>query len=233
MPAASDRSRSVRRIPPCQQHVALAKVDAGGADMPSRPRGLGDGDAAAIDHGIFLDHDGVGAVGDHAAGKDPHRLAGAKRLVERPAGRDLADHLEPRRRRPRHRPSAPHSRPSPTSPAAAGCATPRRRAPARGERPHRARPFPRATARRPRERLQARRQPASGPRRVSSIRPAGPGGRDRRVPSNGEHARRQKAWRWVGEKNRTLRRLLTSGAGDAPVRPGGSRRNRPAFRPDR
>ena len=65
--------------------------------MPPRPRGFGDGDAAVLDDGVFLDDDGVGAVGDHAAGKDPHRLAGADCSVERPAGRDLADHLEPRR----------------------------------------------------------------------------------------------------------------------------------------
>ncbi len=78
-----------------QQHIALAKVDAGGADMPSRARGLGDGDAAAFGDGVFLDDDGVGAFGDHAAGKDPHGFARAKRLVERAAGRDLADHLEP------------------------------------------------------------------------------------------------------------------------------------------
>ena len=71
----------------CQQHIALAKVDAGGADMPARPRGFGDGDAAAVGHGIFLDHDGVGAVGDHAAGEDPHRLAGPRALLSngRPA----------------------------------------------------------------------------------------------------------------------------------------------------
>ena len=66
--------------------------------MPARPRGLGDGDATTIGHGILLDHDGVGAVGDHAAGEDPHRLAGAQRLAERPAGRDLADHLQTRPR---------------------------------------------------------------------------------------------------------------------------------------
>ena len=97
MPAASDRSRSVSRVPHGQQHIAFAKVDAGRADMPSRARGFGDGDAAVLDDGVFLDDDGVGAIGDHAAGKDPHRLAGADFSVERPAGRDLADHLEPRR----------------------------------------------------------------------------------------------------------------------------------------
>ena len=79
-----------------QQHVAFAKVDAGGADMPSGDRGFGDGDGAAIDDGIFLDDDGVGAIGDHAAGEDPDRFAGADRSFERTARRDLADHLQPR-----------------------------------------------------------------------------------------------------------------------------------------
>ena len=65
--------------------------------MPSRARGFGDGDAAVLGDGVFLDDDGVSALGDHAAGKDPHRLAGADCSVERAAGRDLADHLEPRR----------------------------------------------------------------------------------------------------------------------------------------
>ena len=79
-----------------QQHVALAEIDAGGADVPAGHRGFRDGDVIAVDDGVFLDDDGVGAVGDHAAGKDPHRLAGADRPLERAAGRDLADHLEPR-----------------------------------------------------------------------------------------------------------------------------------------
>ena len=94
MPAASDRSRSVRRLPLAQQHVALAEIDAGGADVAPGDRGFGDGDALAVDDRVFLDHDGVGAVGDDAAGEDPRGLAGAQRPVERPAGRDLADHLE-------------------------------------------------------------------------------------------------------------------------------------------
>ena len=80
-----------------QQDVALAKVDAGGADVTSRDRCLRDGDAAALDDGIFLDDDGVGGIRDHAAGENPHRFARANRLFERAAGRDLADHLEPRR----------------------------------------------------------------------------------------------------------------------------------------
>ncbi len=95
--AGGERQVAVGEADPAgQQHVALAKVDAGGADMPAEPCGLGDGDVAAVRHGIFLDHDGVGALGDHAAGEDPHRLACANRLVERPAGRDLANHRKTR-----------------------------------------------------------------------------------------------------------------------------------------
>jgi len=52
----------------------------------------------AFNHGIFLDDDGVGGIRDHAAGEDPHCLAHTNRLFERAARRDLADHLEPRRR---------------------------------------------------------------------------------------------------------------------------------------
>ena len=97
MPAASDRSRSVRRLPPVSSTSPLLKSTPAGRICRPGDRRLGDGDAAAVDHGVFLDHDGVGALGDHAAGKDPHRLARADRLFERPSGRDLADHLEPRR----------------------------------------------------------------------------------------------------------------------------------------
>ena len=69
-----------------------------GADMPSLDRGFRDRDVAAIGPGVFLDDDGVGAVGNHAAGKNPHRFACANRSFERPAGRDLADHLKSHRR---------------------------------------------------------------------------------------------------------------------------------------
>ena len=96
MPAASDRSRSVRRRPAREQHVALAEIDAGGTDMPPRNGGFRDGDVVAIDASVFLDDDGIGAVRDHAAGEDPHRFAGADLALERAAGRDLADHLQPR-----------------------------------------------------------------------------------------------------------------------------------------
>ncbi len=59
-------------------------------------RGLGDGDVVAVDCRVFLDDDGIGAVGDDAAGENPHRLVGGDLLLERAAGRDLADHLQPR-----------------------------------------------------------------------------------------------------------------------------------------
>ena len=74
-----------------KQHIALAEVDAGGADVPSRNGGVRDGDVIAIDAGVFLDDDGVGSVGDHAAGKDPHGLVW-RRLSCRTGGR-----LRPRR----------------------------------------------------------------------------------------------------------------------------------------
>ena len=79
-----------------QQKVTLAEIDAGGADVPPGYRLLGDGDVIAVDGRVFLDDDGVGAVGDHAAGKNPHRFAGADGTPERPAGRDFADHLQSR-----------------------------------------------------------------------------------------------------------------------------------------
>ena len=87
----------MRRRPARQQHVAFAEIDAGGTDVPARCRGLRDGDGVAVAHRVFLDHHGVGAVGDHAAGEDARRFAGANRAIERPARRDLADHLEPAR----------------------------------------------------------------------------------------------------------------------------------------
>ncbi len=75
----------------------MAKIDAGGPDMPARHGCFRDGDAAALNHGIFLDDDGVGALGDHAAGKNPDRFALADGPFERAAGGDLADHFQPRR----------------------------------------------------------------------------------------------------------------------------------------
>jgi hypothetical protein len=46
---------------------------------------------------VLLNDDGVGAVGDHAAGKDARRLTLADGARERPSGRDLADDGEPGR----------------------------------------------------------------------------------------------------------------------------------------
>ena len=97
MPAASDKSRSVEAASAREQHVALAEIDAGGADMPPGNGGFRDGDVVAVDASVFLDDDGVGAVRDHAAGEDPHRFARGHLPLERAAGRDLADHLQPRR----------------------------------------------------------------------------------------------------------------------------------------
>ena len=65
--------------------------------------------------------------------------------VERPAGGDLADDLQFRRRASR-RLRARRSRPSPTCRRAAACAAPSRPARARGRRPHPARPVPRPGA---------------------------------------------------------------------------------------
>ncbi len=194
MPAASERSRSVRRIPFASSTSPLRK------SMPAvricRP-----GRAASVivmplsvSHGVFLDDDGVGAFGDHAAGKDPDRLARAKRLVERAAGRDLADHLEPRpggrciggahriavHRRHRLRRLGAQRRDVARQHAVIG----------RVQRDH----FlgQRLGARE--NRGTAPRQPASMPRGLSSIRRPGlaTGSCE---PSNGERARRQKAAR--------------------------------------
>ena len=48
------------------------------------------------DQMAFYD-DGVGASRDHPTGENPHRFALTDGLFERAAGRDLADHPEPRR----------------------------------------------------------------------------------------------------------------------------------------
>ena len=79
-----------------EQHIALAEIDAGGADMPPSRGRFGDGDVIAIDCRVFLDDDGVGAIGNHAAGENPHRFALAYLPLERAAGGDLADYLQPR-----------------------------------------------------------------------------------------------------------------------------------------
>jgi hypothetical protein len=44
---------------------------------------------------VLLDDNGIGAVRDHPAGKDPDGFALANSFIERPAGCDLADDPEP------------------------------------------------------------------------------------------------------------------------------------------
>ncbi len=163
--AGGERQIAVGEAAPArEQHVALAEIDAGGADMPPGHGGFGDGDVVAVDAGVFLDDDGVGAVGDHAAGEDPHRFA-ARRPCARTGGRPRPRRSPSAARRDRrHPPRAPHSRPSPTSPAAAASAAPRRRAPARDDTRHRARSFLQAADRRRQGSRQAHRRQASGPR---------------------------------------------------------------------
>src|SRR3954469_24428424 len=53
-----------------QEHVALAEIDACGADVPSGDRGFLDRDARAGGDRVLLDHDGVRAKGNDAAGED-------------------------------------------------------------------------------------------------------------------------------------------------------------------
>ena len=146
--------------------------------MPALHGGFGDGDVVAVDRRVFLDDDGVGAVGNDAAGENPHRFA-ARRPSARTGGRRRprrSPSAAPRDRR--RQPRARHSRPSPTSPAAAGCAVLRRRAPAPDDRPRRARPFPRATG----LRRQGSRQVAS----ATGIRATG------KTPSNPERGKRRR-----------------------------------------
>ncbi len=77
-----------------QEHVTLAEIDAGGADVPTGDRGFLDHDPLAGGDRVLLDHDGVRATGNDAAGEDPYGLAGADRPGERSARRDFADHGE-------------------------------------------------------------------------------------------------------------------------------------------
>ena len=63
MPAASARSRAVSRWPFVEQHFALAKIQAFGANVAAFAGGFLDLDAVAVARGHFLDDDGIGAVG--------------------------------------------------------------------------------------------------------------------------------------------------------------------------
>ena len=124
--------------------VAEAAALAAAAPRPARSRAprrgraclwrraVVDDDGVALALGVLLDHDGVGARRDDAAGEDARGFARADRAVERMSGRDLADELEPRPACWRHRARARRSRPSPRHPPAAACAVPRGRRRARG-----------------------------------------------------------------------------------------------------
>ena len=60
--AGGERQIAVGEAAPArEQHVALAEIDAGRADVPPRNGGFGDGDVIAVDAGVFLDDDGIGA----------------------------------------------------------------------------------------------------------------------------------------------------------------------------
>ena len=71
----------------CEQHVALAEIDSRRADIAPRACGFRDGDRVAVGNRVLLDHDGVGAIGDHAAGEDARGLSGP---IARSNGRPAA-----------------------------------------------------------------------------------------------------------------------------------------------
>ena len=77
-----------------QQHLALFEIEPGAADVPAGRRGRVDDHALAVARGVLLDHDGVGAGRDHAAGEDARGLAGMHLALERMTGCDLARDLE-------------------------------------------------------------------------------------------------------------------------------------------
>ncbi len=96
MLAASERSRSVRRVPPASSTSPVRKSTPAG--RMCRP-----GIAASV----MATSPSAGTVsswmttasapcGMTPPGKNPHRLAGADVAFERPAGGDLADYREPR-----------------------------------------------------------------------------------------------------------------------------------------
>ena len=101
MAAASITSRSVRRLPRgSSTWPSLKSSPARRMCRPARS-GVIDDHALAVARGVLLDHDGVGAGRDDAAGEDARGLAGAHLALERMAGRDLARDLE-RHRHARH-----------------------------------------------------------------------------------------------------------------------------------
>jgi hypothetical protein len=77
------------------QAVAFSEIHACGADIGPGGGGLGDLDGVTLAPGVFLDQDGVGAVGHRGAGKDADRLALADGAAMAAAGRRLTGDGEP------------------------------------------------------------------------------------------------------------------------------------------
>ena len=74
-----------------QQDVALLEIEARRAHEAAHGGCFLHGDGVAVDVGVFLDDDGVGAVRQRRAGKDTHCLAGTDGAVKAAARRRLTD----------------------------------------------------------------------------------------------------------------------------------------------
>ena len=84
-------------MPGRKERVAQLEIEPLRADVAAACARLLDLDPIAVAPRVFLDHDGVGALRQHAAGENARRLAGADRPRKRPAGGDLADYSQMRR----------------------------------------------------------------------------------------------------------------------------------------
>ena len=60
-------------------------------DVAAGPDRLGRGDQIAVAAGVFLNEDGVGAVGQRRAGEDPHGVARTANALKAAPGRGFAD----------------------------------------------------------------------------------------------------------------------------------------------
>ena len=81
-----------------EQAVARLEVEPELADVAAFDGRLLHLDAVAVAFGQFLDHHGIGAVRQKAAGENARRFARSDRGCERPAGGDFADDLQTDRR---------------------------------------------------------------------------------------------------------------------------------------
>ena len=93
MAAASSSSRGPSVAPLRSRNVALFEVLAARADVPSS-FGFPDDDGIAVEFGILLNDDRVGAVRHRRAGEDPHRLALLDLAGEPGPGSRLPDQLQ-------------------------------------------------------------------------------------------------------------------------------------------